>query len=208
MFTFWSTFFPFLCRVHGCSYIYDHWVSPLKFEKKRFGWNGFLCLVSYEKHVSGSWQADGSWFKPKTNVGRCAALPRLPWARYQTSKCSDGTTSSLKLREIKMIFLLALRRRELFCVLLCKPQVPFHRSSWQISDFYSWRINANIDAAAALKNMSLTLNVSFFLNFFFFIVTGAAFGAERQQQKWGIGLSLSSFVIRFEVLKIFCFQEV
>lgn len=66
-----------------------------------------------------------------------------------------------------MIFLLALRRRELFCVLLCKPQVPFHRSSWQISDFYSWRINANIDAAAALKNMSLTLNSSFFFNFFF-----------------------------------------
>lgn len=91
----------------------------------RFGWKLFHCLFSYEKHVSGSWQAEGSWFK-------------LPAA-----------TSSLKLWEIKMIFLLALCRRELFCVRLCQPQVPFHHSSWQISDFYSWSINANIDAGCS-----------------------------------------------------------
>lgn len=35
-----------------------------------------------------------------------------------------------------------------------------------------------------------------------------ALSAERQQQKWGIGHSLSSFVIRFEVLKICCLEEV
>lgn len=82
-----------------------------------FGWKWFLCLVSYERHVIGC------WIKPNTNFGRSAgssggptfrALPRLPWARYQILKCSDRTTNSLKFWELKMIFLLALWRRELF----------------------------------------------------------------------------------------------
>lgn len=39
-------------------------------------------------------------------------------------------------------------------------------------------------------------------------IIGHGLSAESQQQKWGIGHSLSSFVIKLEVLKICCLEEV
>lgn len=39
-------------------------------------------------------------------------------------------------------------------------------------------------------------------------IIGHGVSAESQQQKWGIGHSLSSFVIKLEVLKICCLEEV